>query len=270
MLTVKIVDSKQLEIYQKYYFANGTPVPFKVKDNNNVLHIRPVTVSMFPFYHDNVGILLIDKNRISDAKIISMSYLQYLVDIVCQEEQYQRALVTILNISLGDEYTYTIGHFENGKAYLGVYQNEELLCRITAKEFDKISEIILYYNDIDYDNSVISEDLRKAMEDYYSLKYKDNYIPTLEEKKAFVSFKSGLTLQEINDMSYRYFDLVYKHCYNVDLFFSQKIIQASEKYKVNDNEIVYPLFKKKSSKFDFLQDADRFEQKVSAAAKGYQ
>ena len=92
-------------------------------------------------------------------------------------------------------------------------------------------------------------------------------MPTLEEKKAFVSFKSGLTLKQINEMSYRYFDIMYNQCIENDLFFSQKIIQASEKYKVND-EIVYPLFKKKNDKFDFLQNADAFEKKVSAAAKG--
>ena len=270
MQRVMNVDDKLLKYYEQYYFANEAPVPFKVKDNNYVLHIRPVKVSMFPFYHDNVGILCIDKNRISDVNIISMSYLQYLVDVVCQQdEEYQRALLTILNISIGEEYKYTIGHFENGKPYLGVYQDNELLCRITAKEFDKISEIILYYNNRDYDNRYVSEDLRKVMEDYYNLNFKDRYIPTLEEKKAFVSFKSGLTLKEINDMSYRYFDILYNYCADVDMFFSQRIIQASEKYKVNENEMVYPLFKKKKDKFDFLQNADAFEQKVSAAAKGY-
>ena len=269
-LMVNRVTDELLKYYEKYYFANEAPIPFKVKDNNYVLHIRPVTVSMFPFYQDNIGILCIDKNRINDAKIISMSYLQFLVDVQCQHEDYQRALVTILNISLGDEYKYTIGHFENGKAYLGVYKDDELLCRINAKEFNKISEIILYYNDRDYDNRYISEDMRKAMEDYYSLKFKDSYVPTLEEKKAFVSFKSGLTLKDINEMSYRYFDIIYNQCVSNDLFFSQKIIQASEKYKVNDNEIVYPLFKKKESKFDFLQDAEPWMKKVSAAAKGFQ
>jgi hypothetical protein len=113
----------------------------------------------------------------------------------------------------------------------------------------------------------VSEDMRKAMEDYYRIKFKDKYMPTLEEKKAFVSFKSGLTLKQINEMSYRYFDIMYNQCIENDLFFSQKLIQASEKYKVND-EIVYPLFKKKNDKFDFLQNADAFEKKVSAAAKG--
>lgn len=262
------MDKQTLDYYERYYFANETPVPFKVKDNNYILHIRPITVQMFPFYHDNVGILLIDKNKISDAKIISMSYLQYLVEIVLQNEVYQQSLLTILNLSLGEEYKYTVGHNNNGKVYLGVHdQDDNTLCKITPKEFDKISEIILYYNDRDYDDAYISEDLRKAMEDYYNIKFKNHYIPTLEEKKAFVSFKSSLTLNEINQMSYRYFDLIYNHCVSNDLFFSQKIIQASEKYKINDDEIVYPLFKKKDNKFDFLTNADDFEKKVSAAAK---
>lgn len=262
------MNEEQLKHYERYYFSNEAPVPFKVKDNNYTLFIRPVKVAMISFYHDNVGILHIDKNKNSDAKIISMSYLQYLVDIVLQNEDYQRALVTILNLSFGDGYTYRIGHFDNGKAYLAVYQNEVELCKINAKEFDKISKIILYYNDRDYDDRYMSEDMRKIVEDYYNIKFKNHYIPTLEEKKAFVSFKSGLTLQQINDMSYRYFEILYNHCIDNDLFFSQKIIQASEKYKVNDNEIVYPLFKKKSGKFDFFQNAGAFENKVSAMAKG--
>ena len=107
--------------------------------------------------------------------------------------------------------------------------------------------------------------MRKAMEDYYSLKFKNQYMPTLEEKKAFLSFKSGLTLQQINEMTYRFFEIAYTQCVNVDTFFSQKILQASEKYKVDD--LVYPLFKKKDSQFDFLQDKDKFTQMLSQAAK---
>ena len=260
------MDNETLKYYQSYYFANETPVPFKVKDNNYTIYIRPIKVQMFPFYQDDVGILLIDRTKISDAKIISMSYLQYLVDIVFVQKEYQSALVTILNLSLGEDYLYTVGHNDKGKAYLGVHdKNNKLLCKITPKEFDKIKEIILYYNDRNYDDRYMSEDLRKAMEDYYNIKYKNHYIPTLEEKKAFVSFKSGLTLKELNEMSYRYFDILYNQCIDNDMFFARKIIQASEKYKVDD--VVYPLFAKKSDKFDFLQNADTLEKKLSAAAK---
>ena len=185
------MDNDKLKYYERYYFANSEPVPFKVKDNDYIIHIKPVTVKMYPFYQDNINILLIDKNRIGNVEIIQMSYLQYLTDVVLQQKEYQQALLTILSLSIGDEYKYLIGHNDNGKPYLAISQDGNILCKITPKEFDKISEIILFYNDRQFDNRYLSEDMRKAMEEYYSIKFKDSYMPTLEEKKAFVSFKSG-------------------------------------------------------------------------------
>ena len=67
-------------------------------------------------------------------------------------------------------------------------------------------------------------------------------------------------------MSYRYFDFVYNSCVSNDLYFAQKMIQASYKYKV-DKDVVHPLFEEKASKFDFLQDAQSFENKVASQGK---
>ena len=260
------MDNDKLNYYTRYYFSNNKPIPFKLKYNNYIIYIKPVTVEMSAFYHDNIGILLIDKNVENSVEIISMSYLQYLTDVLFVDEEYQKMLVTILNISLGDEYVYTMGHDEKGKVYLGIVKDNKTVSRITPKEFDKISDIILNYNDPNFENRHISTDMRKAMEEYYRIKFKDQYMPTLEEKKLFVSFKSGLTLKEINEMAYRHFEIMYNQCVNNDIFFSQKILQASEKYKIDD--LVYPLFKKKESRFDFLQKAENFERKVSRAAQG--
>ena len=257
---------EQLQDYQDYYFVNGLEVPFKLKYNNYTIKIKPIYVKMFAFYQRSVGILKIDKNKTPDPTIISKSYLQYLAeDVITQSEDLQRMLVTILNLAIGEEYTYTVGHNEDNKVYLGINKDGEQLTRISPKEFDKISEIILYYNDPNYDDIELSEDMRKAMEEYYSLKFKDQNVPTLEEKKAFLSFKSGLTLEQINEMTYRFFELTYTQCVNNDVFFSQRILQASEKYKVDD--LVYPLFKKKESKLDFFKDAEQFKQMLSKAAQ---
>lgn len=269
MIVVIVVDKEQLRKYQEYYFANGLDVPFKLSDNNYIVYIKPISVKMFAFYKDSVGILKIDKNKTPDPTIISKSYLQYLAeDVIPQstkDANFQQMLVTILNLSLGEEYTYVFGYNEKQKIYLGIKKDDVLLAKITAKEFDKISEIILFYNDPNYDDTEVSEDIRKAAEEYYSLKFKNQYMPTLEEKKAFLSFKSGLTLQQINEMTYRFFEIAYSQCVNVDTFFSQKILQASEKYKVDD--LVYPLFKKKETPFDFLQDAETFKNTLSKAAQ---
>lgn len=260
------MDNDKLNYYARYYFSNYKPIPFKLKYNNYIIYIKPVTVEMSAFYHDNIDILLIDKNVENSVEIISMSYLQYLIDVLFVDEERQKMLVTILKLSLGDEYVYTMGHDEKGKVYLGIVKENKTVSRITPKEFDKISDIILNYNDPNFENRHISTDMRKAMEEYYKIKFKDQYMPTLEEKKLFVSFKSGLTLKEINEMAYRHFEIMYNQCVNNDIFFSQKILQASEKYKIDD--LVYPLFKKKESRFDFLQKAETFEKKVSRAAQG--
>lgn len=263
---VILVNKDKLQYYQEYYFANGLDVPFKLKYEDYIVYIKPVSVKMFAFYKHSVGILTIDKNRTSDPNVISKSYLQYLVeDVLPQSNDFQQMLVSILSLSLGDEYTYTFGYNENGKVYLGMKKDNETVARISPKEFDKISEIILFYNDPNYDDTEMSSDMRKAMEEYYNLKFKNQYMPTLEEKKAFLSFKSGLTLQQINEMTYRFFEIAYTQCINIDTFFSQKILQASEKYKVDD--LVYPLFKKKDSQFDFLSDGEAFKQRLSQAAK---
>ena len=48
-------------------------------------------------------------------------------------------------------------------------------------------------------------------------------------------------------MTYRTFSQIYQTNVRIDLYFSQKILQASEKYKVDD--ISYPLYEKEKDKY---------------------
>lgn len=253
---------EQLDFYNNYYFVNDIPVPFKLKENSYIIYIKSIKTAMYQQYVDNIGILMIDKNKISDPKIISMSYLQYLIEcILPQGEVYQQMLYTILSLCFGEEYSYTLGHDDNNRPYLGLYINGEYLSRIYPKEFNQIIEIILHYNDEDYDDRYISEDLRNAMIEYNKIKFKDQIIPSLESKKCYVMAKNGMTLQQINEMSYRHFLMVYNHCVNIDAYFGERMLQASEKYQVDN--VIYPLFKKKPSKFDFLQNKEELEHKIA-------
>ena len=259
------MDKDKLSYYENYYFCNEEPVPIRTKDNGYTLYISPVKVKDFNKYINSLEVLRIDKNRIGDVKIIQMSYLQFLMDYVLADERYQLMLYNILSLSLGDNYGYKISKKDN-KCYLCVTLDDEVVTKISSKEFNQISEIIQFYNDKSYDDRVISDDLQKVMDDYYSIKFRNQHYPTLEEKKAFVSSKNGMTLNEINQMSYRYFDFVYNSCVSNDLYFAQKMIQASYKYKV-DKDVIHPLFEEKASKFDFLQDAQSFENKVASQGK---
>ena len=262
---VKNVDKETLDFYETYYFTNEEPVPFELKYNQCVINIYPVKVKDYPKYLKSVNVLQIDKNKINDVKVIQMSYLQFLMEVVLKNEMYQQMLYNVLSLSLGDKYDYKIIR-DNNKYFLCLMLNEEMVAKVSSKEFNKISDIIIHYNDRTYDGIEISEDLRKVMEEYYSIKFRNQHYPSLEEKKAFVSAKNGMTLNEINQMSYRYFDFIYDSCVSNDLYFAKKMIQASEKYKV-DEDVVHPLFDKKASKFDFLRDAKSFEDKVASQGR---
>ena len=69
-------------------------------------------------------------------------------------------------------------------------------------------------------------------------------------------------MKDINDMTYRTFTQVYNYNVNVDLYFAQKILQASEKYDMKE-EAIHPLFKKEEDRLKsaFVSKSD-FEGKM--------
>ena len=81
--------------------------------------------------------------------------------------------------------------------------------------------------------------------------------------KAFVTSKIGVLMKDLNEMSYRNFFMVYESALGSEMYIGQKIIQASEKYKVDDFK--HPLFTEKKNKLDevFSTDAEQFTNKIN-------
>ena len=128
------------------------------------------------------------------------------------------------------------------KRCLALCDEEEIVKYIiTPKEFDEISKIILNQNDAHYDGRYVSPDVKELMNEYYKVKYSNTRSPSLEEKKAFITSKTGIDINTINEMTYRYFDLVYSSSVNNDLYFAQKMVQCSYKYDVKE-DVRHPLF----------------------------
>jgi hypothetical protein len=258
------VNNDLLEYYKNTYFSSELPIPFHLKDEH-LIYINPIKVRDYPIYSSSIGLLMIDKNKISDVKIINMSYLRFLHELVESDKDNMQMLLNVLILSLGEQYNYFINIDEKDKAKLILKRKKDgKKITVTSKEFDQIKSIILYYNDEDYDDRYISDDLQKAMENYYKAKSKNQYNPTLEDKKCYMISKNGMTMQQINEMTYRTFNKAFNYALGSELYLSRKILQASEKYKVDD--VNHPLFEK-HSKFDFLQDAKQFEETVASAGK---
>lgn len=260
-----MVDIKTLELS---YFSNGEPVPYKLKDGT-IINIYPILVKDFPVYEWANQILQIRKNEINDIKIIQMTYLEYILSIIIKNNENKYQLCTLLNLCLHEDYVCLLDG--NNKCYekdgrpniIFVDENNIITHHICPKDFDEISKIILFQNDINYDDRYISPDMRKEIEQYYKLKYKDSTPPTIEKKKAFVISKTGISLNEINNMVFRMFDQVYQASIDSEIYIGNKIIQASQKYDVKGN-IEHPMFEVKKDPILSAMggDAEVFENKI--------
>lgn len=251
-----------LEELNLLYFQNGLSVPYKLKKGDTI-YINPVLVKDYSIYEISKHILNISKNEINDINIIQMSYLDFLVVLMVNQKELDidKKLTHICNLCLGTS-NIAIGK-DNNKTVLVLYdENENIQNIISAKEFDEISKIILNQNDVNYDDRYLSPDVKEAYEEYCKLKYKDISTPSLEKRKAFVMSKSGYSLQEINEMTYRIFDLVYRSGVDSEIYIGEKIIQGSYKYQVKE-DVQHPQFAKDVDPIvSMFADAEAFEQKV--------
>ena len=63
---------------------------FVTKRDKQLINIYPITVKNYFKYTNSIRLFTIDRTKSNDAKIISMTYLQFLVDVVLpSNESYQ-------------------------------------------------------------------------------------------------------------------------------------------------------------------------------------
>ena len=258
-----MIDDEKLKQLEAMYFQNGFDVPYELKKGGEIL-IKPILVKDYSQYENSIPILQIPKNEINDIKVIQMSYLEFLINVTfVQDKSLIGCLSNLMSLCLGEEKV-AIGK-DKGKDCIIILDDEEKISKIiNSKEFDDISKIILNQNDSNYDNRYISPDVRKAYEEYCQLKYKNINSPSLEKRKAFVISKIGYKIDEVNEMIYRVFSLVYSSCVDSEIYIGDKIIQGSEKFKCDD--VKHPQFEKKKDPItEMFGDAEAFENKIQQA-----
>lgn len=244
------------------YFANDEPCPYQLKDNT-IIYIYPIKVKDWYIFNASLSILQIDKNKINDIQIIQMSYLEFLCKKALNDDINRQKLLNIFNYSINED-NICLGKYNNRDVLIICDKDNKQKYFITSKEFDEISKIILFQNIKDYDDRYVDEDVRELMEEYYKMKYQDSKVPTLEEQKTYTIAKTGLSMNEINNMTYRTFSQVYKHSVDDVLYIGQKIIQGSYKYDVKQ-DILHPLYEKPKDKYEEI-----FTNTSTLAGKGIQ
>lgn len=243
------------------------PVPLKN------LFIYPILVKDYPHFISCYDVCTIDKNTVPDIEIISMSYLDYLLSIVIQDEkimengasvgQYRASqLIELLQLCFHVESKeIEIKYEPKNKHFYLIVQNEVL----NGTDFDNFIKIISFQNIYDYSDGYVNPDVKKAVKDYYDLKNKDIVIPDLEERVSCVTVLTGLTKSCLLNMTYREFERIFHTAIEKLDYQIYKQAEMSGMVKF-DKPIEHWVYKKKKDKYaDAFMSAEKFKNKIKQA-----
>ena len=223
------------------FFYFDEPVLYTL-ENEKTIKIYPVSMRESEFFLNSKDILEIDKNSIPDVKIIQMSYLQFLGEVVLQNKENIQKLLNILKICLkfNDPYLFL------GKDKKVILVDKEKDIIINSKDFDNIKQIILYQNIIDYDDEYVNPELKKKLDEEAYLKSRNIEIPSLERKIAIITAHTGILKSTQLDMTYRSHSLLFKEVYEESEYITLYPLMA---YSGNANKVDKWIYKTKKEKF---------------------
>lgn len=248
------------DLLKDTYFTFDLPVPYQLADGN-ILEIFPVLLKDSRVFLSSADIISIDKNSLPDAKIIQMSYLEFLANLAYGNEVVIQKMVNIFLLCLKIKQPIIL--IDENKRFL--IEDKESGKKIKAKEFEDIRRIILYQNFPNYDDEYINPDLKKNMEEYDQLKSKTMDYPNLERQIAIISSHTGITKQQQLEMTYRSHSILFSEvCGEVD-FETTRSVALYAGVKDFDHWI----FRKKKNKFDgYLVSKDKFTNENMGGQKG--
>jgi len=192
-----------IEFENKYmqYLMFDDPIPYKG------LQIYPTTMKDYLLFNFLSNSLTIDKNNVPDPKIISMSYLDFLMYISKKTDDFNcvaNLLSMCLHIPLNQ-----IGYVPNltKNNVLVVALDKEKNIKLNCSEFDDVKKIICYQNCIEIpEDDEMNPEIKKAIEE--TLEYKRRHEPpmgSIEHQINYLVANSNLSKKEIGDLSIRSF-----------------------------------------------------------------
>lgn len=232
------------DFLSKQYFYFDKPVPYVLDEKKNwIIEIKPIKLADSEIFLSAVHVISQDKDSIPDPKIIQMSYLQFVIEVMFNAPVNVQAMIIIAKLCLG------IDRLGVKKNELGRYCliDQDTGCQINQKQFDEIRKIIMKQNFADYDDEYMHPDLKKALDETKELKNKYIDMPALERKMAIITAHCGLPKHEQERMTYRSHCMLFKEvCGEVNFNVSAPIALQYGK----GNEFEDWIFKKTKGKFD--------------------
>lgn len=168
------------------------------------ISIYPVKMIDYFDFYTYVSCILIEKNKISNVKIISMSYLDFIMFIIKNDPEkgtiYSSMLTNLFKLCCRIKEK-NIKKLEYKPEHYYLYLND---IEFTKKDFDIIKKIICYQNMPSYDDRYINPDIQKEIDEYNKLKNKD-MDASLEKQIVSLMASRSYKIEEIENMTIRKF-----------------------------------------------------------------
>lgn len=257
---------KDVEAIVNRFSAIDEPVPYKG------LSIYPIKVREYYNFGVSYDILCIEKNDIPDIEIIQMSYLEFLYKKMFQDETIidKKENLTAAMFNMSKFYTVLSlclkVDFKDIECVEVEHKPKVIISGIEfdSKEFDEIRKIILHQNIHDYCDDYIDPDMRKAIDEYYSIKNRDLVMPELEDEMASLTAMTGVCKKDILDMTYREYKKVFHAALDRMDYQMAKTAELSGNVKF-DKPIDHWVYKRKKNRYeDAFTSADGVKNKVSS------
>lgn len=174
--------------------------------SNQCIHIYPVALKDYFMFYSTISCLIIEKDKSSDIRVLSMAYLDFLFDLIENDENKQAfayMFMTILKLTLKIK-DKDIEYRTNGK-HRELIINKIILDR---KDFDNIRRIICYQNMPDYDDTYIDPDLERVIKTTERIENKDSASISLEGQIDAVIASTSYKYNELYELPIRRFVLL--------------------------------------------------------------
>lgn len=194
------------DIKKRYTEEISLDKPIKININGSSLYLNSVLMKDYYRFVVYSDVLNINKNSINDPKIISMSYMDFLINLIlyADEKQQNYIYVSLYNIfsivTKNDDIKFSVDLDDNKKP---CFKIDDII--IKKNDFDFIRKVIMVQNIPSYKEEYIDPVLKEDLEKTRMLNSGGRQQVDIEHKITFLSMVSGVTLADIYNMPIRKF-----------------------------------------------------------------
>lgn len=241
----------------------GEPLEYKS------LLINPILMKDANDFEENYGVLDIDKNKLG-VEFIPMSYLFFLLDFMKVDNSVIKSFLWVLEKTLHIAYNkeLLLEEFPQGELLMSKNDEKDIYIingwevafevigkkatlfigetKLSSTDFNEFRKIILYQNLLNYDDTIISDDVKRVVTQYYELKNKGIQSPSLEDKMLAIIASSSETRESIKTMPYRQFEKLFDVIKDKTEYIATKPLIPHLK----NPDIEHWLYKRKKNKFE--------------------